>query len=918
MIYFCCDDERRRNAVKDHPTLNGIDFLEVRDELSDPLEQRQRTLLIHFLKNLTPGELDVTNILIEGGDRIRNIKATKVRTGAPTSPPLSPPGDIQILPNILIVEVSARGDFSTYTLRLVKDANTISPPDGFDPILSSVEFSFKVACPTDFDCKTERVCPPEAAEQPEINYLAKDYASFRQLMLDRMALLAPQWRERNPADLGIALVEMLSYVGDYLSYQQDAVATESYLRTARRRASVRRHARLVDYLMHDGRNARVWVQFTAGAGRDGLVIEKDKAAKTTKLLTRIPGLQNTLIAQNSTKFEKALEARPLVFELLHDLMLFEAHNEMKFYTWDSRNCCLPKGATSATLRDDGPARIKLRVGDVLVFEERKGPETGAAQDADPAHRHAVLLTRVEPEAQLSIVDNKPVRTAGSQLTDPLTGVGIVQIEWARADALPFPLCISGEPKGVGFIEDISVALGNVALADHGMTFTDEPATTPFDLKNISTSLSPDTVPEPDAALIAVAISSGDHCNPAKQVVPQVRYRPRLTQSPLTHAAPLDTATLSTSRKRGQSQVVTVKQDDKYRFPLGKSLPSATAAMELSITDHLQLPSPCVWLSRFTDAPDPETWSPVRDLLSSHENSREFVVETETDGTAYLRFGDDVLGLRPVSGTKFLASYRIGNGSAGNTGGDTLAHLVSSTIVDSSDVIGVRNPLPARGGIEAETIEQTRQNAPSAFRVQERAVTPSDYEEIAIRKELADRCGIDVQRAAATPRWTGSWHTMFITADRFGGARVDPDFKDKLRGCLERFRMAGEDLEIDEPQYVSLEIEIALCIKPGYYFSDVKKALMDIFSDRVLPNGQLGLFHPDNLSFGQTVYLSSLIAAAQVVEGIDSVMVTKFQRQHAGSTDALTSGKLELGRLEIPRLNNDRNFPERGSFTVTRG
>ena len=883
MIYFCCDDERRRNAVKDHPTLNGIDFLEVRDELTDPLEQRQRTLLVHFLKKLTPGQFHETNILIEGGDRVRNIKATKVRTAAPASPPLSPPADA----HILVVEVSARGDFSTYTLRLVRDQNTTDPPSRFDPILSSVEFSFKVACATDFDCKTERVCPPEVANQPEINYLAKDYASFRQLMLDRMALLAPQWRERNPADLGIALVELLAYVGDYLSYQQDAVATEAYLRTARRRASVRRHARLVDYLMHDGRNARVWVHFTAGAGRDGLLIEKDKAAKTTKLLTRISGLQDTLIPQNSTKFEKALEARPLVFELLHDVMLFEAHNEMKFYTWDSRNCCLPKGATSATLRDDGPARIKLRPGDVLIFEERKGPETGALRDADPAHRHAVLLTRVEPEAQLSMVHKKPVRTAGSPFVDPLTGTGIVQIEWARADALPFPLCISGEPKSVGFIEDISVALGNIALADHGMTFTDVPATTPFDLKNIATSLSPDTVPEPDAALIAVAASSGDHCNPPKRTVPQVRYRPRLTQSPLTHAAPLD------------------------------SLPSATAAMELSITDHLQLPSPCVWLSRLTGAPDPEIWSPVRDLLSSHENSREFVVETETDGTAYLRFGDDVLGLRPVSGTKFLASYRIGNGSAGNTGGDTLAHLVSSTIVDSSDVTGVRNPLPARGGIEAETIEETRQNAPSAFRVQERAVTPSDYEEIATRKELADRCGIDVQRAAATPRWTGSWHTMFITADRFGGARVDPDFKEKLRGCLERFRMAGEDLEVDEPQYVSLEIEIAVCIKPGYYFSDVKKALLDIFSDRVLPNGQLGLFHPDNLSFGQTVYLSSLIAAAQAVEGIDSVMVTKFQRQH-DSTAALTSGKLELGRLEIPRLSNDRNFPERGSFSVIPG
>jgi predicted phage baseplate assembly protein len=284
----------------------------------------------------------------------------------------------------------------------------------------------------------------------------------------------------------------------------------------------------------------------------------------------------------------------------------------------------------------------------------------------------------------------------------------------------------------------------------------------------------------------------------------------------------------------------------------------------------------------------------------------------------LRFGDDILGARPLVGTKFLATLRIGNGSAGNIGADTLAHLISATMTDPAAVIAVGNPLPAKGGLDPETIEQVRQNAPSAFRIQERAVTPADYEEIAIRKELRDRCGIDVQRAAATPRWTGSWHTMFITADRLGGAGVEPDFEKKLRGCLERFRMAGEDLEINEPQYVSLEIEVAVCIKPGYYFSDVKKAMMDIFSDAILPNNQRGLFHPDNLSFGQTVYLSSLIAAAQGVEGVDSVMVRKFQRQYSGSNEGLNSGKIDLGRLEIARLNNDPNFPERGSFTVTRG
>src|SRR5262249_26696973 len=90
-------------------------------------------------------------------------------------------------------------------------------------------------------------------------YLAKDYAGFRQLILDRLAVTMPGWKERHVPDIGIALVEVLAYVGDHLSYYQDAVGTEAYLDTARRPISLRRPVRLVDYRMHEGCNARAWV-----------------------------------------------------------------------------------------------------------------------------------------------------------------------------------------------------------------------------------------------------------------------------------------------------------------------------------------------------------------------------------------------------------------------------------------------------------------------------------------------------------------------------------------------------------------------------------------------------------------------------------------------------------------------------------
>src|SRR5262249_37683773 len=160
---------------------------------------------------------------------------------------------------------------------------------------------------------------------------------FRRSMLDRMALLMPEWQERNPGDLGVALVEMLAYVGDYLSYQQDAVATEAYLGTARRRVSVRRHARLVDYAMHDGCNARAWVQVQVSADVPAM-------PATTQLFTHVPG-QPPVLPDDPAIHERAHE----VFESMHAIPLFEAHNQMKFYTWSDQRCCLPKGATHATL-----------------------------------------------------------------------------------------------------------------------------------------------------------------------------------------------------------------------------------------------------------------------------------------------------------------------------------------------------------------------------------------------------------------------------------------------------------------------------------------------------------------------------------------------------------------------------------------
>ena len=253
---------------------------------------------------------------------------------------------------------------------------------------------------------------------------------------------------------------------------------------------------------------------------------------------------------------------------------------------------------------------------------------------------------------------------------------------------------------------------------------------------------------------------------------------------------------------------------------------------------------------------------------------------------------------------FTASYRIGNGRRGNVGADALAHVSTSV----AGIARVRNPLPAVGGIDPEHVEDVRRFAPVAFRTQERAVSASDYADVAERHP-------QIQQAAATFRWTGSWRTVFLTADPFASKDPDTPFDPDLTRHVEPYRMAGHDLALDTPRYVPIEIDMQVCARRDYFRSDVKRALLDLFSSRVLADGRKGVFHPDNFTFGQPLFLSPLYAAAYGVDGVETVKISRLQRQGTPDPAALATGRLDFGRLEIARLENSADFPDRGLFRL---
>ena len=589
-----------------------------------------------------------------------------------------------------------------------------------------------------------------------------------------------------------------------------------------------------------------------------------------------------------------------IFELLwpDEMAVTEAHNEMHFYTWGDFDCCLPRGATSATLVDEylppePPAsppdpryydpykdrykqkqppkpgepkrKLNLRAGDVLIFEEVISPRTGEAADIDPTHRQAVLLTKVHPDVDL------------------LNGQPIVDIEWAAEDALPFSLCISttGSAPDCEKLQNVSVARGNVVLVDHGRT---------IGRQVVDDKKAEDLGSVPLEESMAKCV--GTSCAPDVSLLPG-RFRPSLKEGPLTFSEQLSAV----------GSPAPDESEEADEDPCPKKEISATSLLRQDKRNAL----PQITLTSIVPGVTPDLpWQPQQDLLGSFAEDNHYVVEIDNRGRAHLRFSDGELGRAPVVGEQFSATYRVGNGTSGNVGAEAISHIVLKNNL-SGITLRPRNPMAAISGTEPETMDQVRLFAPYAFRADiQRAITADDYAALAQRHPR-------VQKAAAILRWTGSWYEVVVAIDPKEQAEAPEKLLDEIECMLRPYRRIGHDVNVTAATYVPIDIELTICVKPGYLAGHVKAELLDLFSKQVLPGGRLGFFHPDNMTFGTGLMVSKLVAVAGSVVGVENAIVTKLQRYREPAGRELADGILKIGPLEIPRLDNDPNSPENGKI-----
>jgi hypothetical protein len=735
----------RRNLVIESTTLNGIDFVEIADSA-------QTTLVVHFL-NAVPvaGTLPFTPA-ITGGDTIPSVAVQPV---VPADWGMDS-GHIT-----LTLYVDAPGDFSTYTLTL---AAPPEPSPALDNFFATAAFSFKAQCPSDIDCETPApACPPPTADLPPIDYMSKDFLSFRQALLDFSSVQYPGWQERSEADLGMVLLEAMAAVADDLSYTQDRVAAEATLTTATQRRSVVRHARLVDYEPAPALSSQTVLQFDVNGG-------------------------TTLIPYGVGASAQAADGSPIVFETGPSLLArtpnagapasalwngVQSGAGIPAYWFDDSTQCLPAGATSMYVRGHG---YDFQPNQLLLIETTVGPgqspqrqvvqllDQGASQGAWATELCDRVITRAAPDAPGSGPPWFACITSPPSAHPP---TAVTQIAWASADALL-----------VARDQSVTTVCGNLVAASQGLTVKDEAFT-------VLPAAGNPTMP-------AIVRTGPRHTNPDGSVgdaVPQYLH------------------TLAAGTVAWLSAPRNAAVDENYPQP------------EIELHDGTG--QSWTWFRRLLDSDafepaytiDPGLW---RILQTAPAGFAQFDYDSDNGDT--LRFGDGDFGLIPADGTAFSVTYRVGAGAAGNVAVGAIGRIDSGQTL-AAGLVAVTNPVAGTGGADPETIQHVQRIAPMAFtQPLQRAVIPPDYETIAATQPW-------VQNANTSFRWTGSWLTVFTAPDPRSGGAVEPDDRASLATLLNRCRMAGYESYVPDPTYVSVDVLVQLCALPTVFNADVEVAVL---------------------------------------------------------------------------------------------
>lgn len=221
------------------------------------------------------------------------------------------------------------------------------------------------------------------------------------------------------------------------------------------------------------------------------------------------------------------------------------------------------------------------------------------------------------------------------------------------------------------------------------------------------------------------------------------------------------------------------------------------------------------------------WTRVADFAESRADDRHFTID---ELTGEIAFGPVIVqpdgstrqhGAVPEKGLSVgLTSYRIGGGVDGNVREGKIRILKASYPYISD----VTNPRPATGGRDQETLERAKMRGKEILKVRNRAVTSEDYEFLAAKGSPGvgrARCVQPlVYPGASTDISPGTVKVLIVPAmSRETIVPTAADLKvpsrtiEEVRTFLDERRLLTTVLDVGEPEYVYVSVDIKLVADP---------------------------------------------------------------------------------------------------------
>jgi len=773
---------------------------------------------------------------------------------------------------------------------------------------------------------------------PAIGYRLGTYASFRRALLhgaSRTPALR-RWTTREETDYGTALLEQWAYVADILAFYQERIANEAFLCTAVRPESVQWLAEGLGYRPAPALSAIVNLAFTAdrelelpertrvqhvpqrreppqtfetdeplAAGRElsemrlraleGVVLEagdREVAVRGTGLGIA-PGDQVVLVSAQGIEAGKENWDVRVLIEAAEDPEL-----GVTWLRWER--------GLGARWRNVDPAGPPQRLG---VFRRRAWvfgyaapgwvvDADGNAKRQDPgqlphdAQRPAEvylddLYPEVVPDSRVALVTERLPERAPSRAERYVELYRVLEV----AQTVHEQYGVIGRvtritvdvPKGETAPENIElfgVRGTYVLLAPETLEMV-KPAAGP--LRRLVLEGTHERLAR-DRRLIVVGDRGAEAARVAEADVGAVpgatvvdlqaalagTYRPSAVRvlgnvAAASHGETVRDEVLGSGDAASAFQAFTLAKAPLAHVPAAGGAPGGASTLE-------------VWV-------DGVRWQEVPDFHGRGAGERVYVTRTGPDGKTEVRFGDGVTGARLPSGrNNVLATYRVGGGLAGRVPAATLR-----TPLDRPPGLrAVVNPLPAKGGADAESAADVRRNLPKTVRTFGRIVSLRDFEDAALETRLA-------AKARAVAGWDGESQAVFLTVAGDGGVPLGAETLAALVADLDARRDPNRRLRVVPHRPLPIRVEATVTPEGDRRGEDVVGAAHAALA---------ALLSFDRQEFGAALRLSEVYHALQDAEGVAGAVVTLLVPKRSADEDRARA----FERRRRGRLGDDPSAP----------